>query len=127
MAEKFKPGARFHRKHKRVFVKHLRVEYRKSGLLHLLSTGPGSLGSIVDVSEVGLRIMALEPLDVGTRLTLKMEAPRTLARITLKGKVIRCRHLPENFELAVQLSTVGDEFLKMVGRLREDPMMRQGH
>ena len=126
MKKKFVPGARFHRKHRRVLVKHLRVEYRRRGLMHLLSTGPGSLGSVVDVSEGGLKIMALEPLSEGTSLVLTMDAPRTLTRIVLKGKVIRCRHVPENFELAVQLAEPHDDFVKLVGRLRQDPMMRQG-
>ena len=127
MAAPLKPGSRFHRKHRRVLLKRLRVEYRRRGLLHLLSTGPGSLGTVVDVSEGGLKIMAMEPLPVGTTLTMTVETPRTLARITLKGKVTRCRHVPENFEIAVQLSSPDDAFLKLVGRLRQDPTMRQGH
>lgn len=117
------------RKHPRVPVQHLTVQYRKRRVLDFLfSQHTHHKGMLVDVSEGGMRVVVDHPFPVGTPLAIRFQMPDVHGGIPLKGSVKRCRAFREGgkYELGLLLQTGTPSYAKALSRLRKDPMLRQG-
>ncbi len=118
------------RRHARVVVRRLVVQYRKRRLLDfLLTQGIHHKGMLMDLSEGGMRVIVEHPLPAGTPLAIRLEMPDVHGGLPLKGEVKRCRSVQGTgrYELGLLLEKdPGKAYLKALARLRKDPLLRQG-
>lgn len=126
------PPRREHRRHARVRHKRLKVRYRSAGLLEaLLTPFPLNKATFSDCSEGGMKLLAPKVIGRGERLSMKMEIPFMPRTFTLTGRVTRCREVMtkqglKRYELGVAIEKAQADYLEMLKRLRQDPLLRQG-
>ena len=121
------------RRQVRVRVHSLTLLFRREGLLQviLFFRNPDKKASVIDCSEGGMQIVVAEAIERNTPITLKMQPAFLSILMTLKGKVAYCHaHTSAKghtfYQLGVALAKPTRDYLMMVKRLRDDPMLRQG-
>lgn len=119
------------RLHPRVNVRRFKVVWRTGGgIAAFLSPRPGREAVMNDCSEKGVRFMAVEPLEEGTRVRLRL-ALSFMRDFSVSAVVVRCRQRssPEKrykvWEVGAVLNEPPPVWLEMVRQLRRDPLLRQ--
>ena len=92
--------------------KFLRLNVGISTTYELLPQGVSSRSTAKNISESGVQLSVLQPIDPGTRLRIDVPLPGRPKPITFVGEVRWCRpQPPEEQQLSVPLMNIGVEFI----------------
>ena len=136
MAMEFQPSCE-HRRYPRLEVVHLDVYYQPGGFIRSLLLPEGRISQralAYDLSERGMRLVSQAPVGAADLLILRPRAAFVQAPISLKGRVVRCRRVPDGtkgplgrlYEWGVKLTRVGEGYLSILQGLRRDAMLIRG-
>lgn len=132
------PGAvphREHRLHPRLRVRHLEVLYRPDGFLSAIFSPDFKQKAVaIDLSEGGMKLISHEIIPTGTFLVLRLHGAFIPEDVVLHGRVTRCQQMKDRMkgreghvqELGVALTKVVPDYLALLKRLKQDPLLSQG-
>ncbi len=117
----------------RIEVKRLTVVYHPQfDPRDVLLAQPGRKAVAVDLSEMGLQVIARAPLDPGVLLDMTLNIPALKQEIKLKGAVVRCAEIPAkpgaepSFAFGISLTRAGTDFRELVQRMQTNHLLRLG-
>ncbi len=89
--------------------------------------------SILDCSEGGLKLIVTEPLELGSPLDFSVQLSFMPRPFICKGHVVRCHEVKDPgrtapyYEVGISMDGSNEQYLKMMKRLQQDPLLRQGN